>query len=148
MQCSKDAVTRGNYFRLCEWALVPICRKRAASAAASEGRLAAAASNNPFAAGKTDTTLSATADEPDIQAEAAAMAILAAERLAQLLDYNAERLGPRAGLKVGNGLVLRGASAVFPVCGPCRGKSYLVFWHVQEIAGSLMGLLYAAASSN
>lgn len=76
------------------------------------------------------------------------MAILAAERLAQLLDYNAERLGPRAGLKVGNGLVLRGASAVFPVCGPCRGKSYLVFWHVQEIAGSLMGLLYAAASSN
>lgn len=120
MQCSKDTVTREKYFRLYEWALVPICRKRAAGTAASEGRLEAATSNNPFAAGKTDTTLSATADEPDILAEAAAMAILAAERLAQLLDYNAERLGARAGLKVGHGLLLYGASAVFAVCAPCR----------------------------
>ena len=122
MQCSKDAVTREKYFRLHQWALVPFCRKRAAGTAASEGRLEAATSNNPFAAGKTDTTLSATADKPDILAEAAAMAILAAERLAQLLDYNAERLGPRAGLKVGHGLLLYGASAVYAVCGPCRGN--------------------------
>lgn len=118
----KGCSDKREVLRLHQWALVPICRKRAAGTAASEGRLEAATSNNPFAAGKTDTTLSATADEPDILAEAAAMAILAAERLAQLLDYNAERLGPRAGLKVGHGLLLYGASAVFAVCGPCRGN--------------------------
>ena len=74
-------------------------RKKAAAAACSEGRLEAATSNNPF--GKTDAGASATADEPDIQAEAAAMAVLAAERLAALLDFNAQHLGPKAGLKVG-----------------------------------------------
>ena len=74
------------------------CRKKAAAAASSEGRLEAATSHNPF--GKTDASAIATADEPDIQAEATAMAILAAERLAYLLDFNAERSGPKAGLKV------------------------------------------------
>ena len=74
------------------------CRKKAAAAASSEGRLEAATSNNPF--GKTDASATATADEPDIQAEATAMAVLAAERLANLLDFNAERSGPKAGLKV------------------------------------------------
>ena len=73
-------------------------RKKAAAAACAEGRLEAAVSNNPF--GKADAGATATADEPDIQAEAAAMAVLAAERLAALLDFNAQRLGPRAGLKV------------------------------------------------
>ena len=29
------------------------------------------------------------------------MAVLAAERLAALLDFNAQHLGPKAGLKVG-----------------------------------------------
>ena len=34
-----------------------------------------------------------------MQAEAAAMAVLAAERLTAVLDFNAERSGPTAGLK-------------------------------------------------
>lgn len=81
--------------------LLYFCRKRAAASAAAEGRLEAAISNNPFAAGKaSDGGLAATADEADAQAEVAAMAVLAAERLAALLDFNAERLGPIAGLKV------------------------------------------------
>ncbi len=83
-------------------------RRRAARAAATEGRLEAAASNNPFAAGKTDVALSATADEAEAAAEGAAVALLAAERFAALLASNAERLGPHAGLKVcpGNSLCL------------------------------------------
>lgn len=42
----------------------------------------------------------ATADEAEAAAEAAAVALLAAERLAALLDSNFERLGPQLGLKV------------------------------------------------
>ena len=76
------------------------CRWRAARTAASEGRLEAAASNNPFASGKTDVALAATADEAEAAAEAAAVALLATERFASLLASNFERLGPQAGLKV------------------------------------------------
>lgn len=76
-------------------------RRRAARSAAAEGRLEAGPSNNPFAAGlKTDVGLAATADEAEVQAEAAAVAVLAAERFSALLAANAERLGPHAGLKV------------------------------------------------
>lgn len=81
-------------------------RRRAARAAATEGRLEAAASNNPFAAGKIDVAVSATADEAEAAAEAAAVALLAAERFAALLASNAERLGPHAGLKVCQGIPL------------------------------------------
>jgi hypothetical protein len=70
--------------------------------AAAEGRLEASPSNNPFAAAKTDVGLAATVDEAEAQAEAAAVALLAAERFAALLASNAERLGPTAGLKVGS----------------------------------------------
>ncbi len=37
--------------------------------------------------------------------------------------------------------------AEFSAAGQCKGTSDRMFWHVQEIAGSLMGLLQAAASS-
>ncbi len=90
-------------------------------AACAEGRLEAATSNNPF--GKTDASASATADEPDIQAEAAAMAVLAAERLAALLDFNTERLGPKAGLKV---LSISIGISSSPSCTTCTQDALLL----------------------
>ena len=95
---------------------VRCCRKKAAAAACAEGRLEAATSNNPF--GKTDASASATADEPDIQAEAAAMAVLAAERLAALLDFNAQRLGPKAGLKVLSISIVSYCPFLYVTCAP------------------------------
>lgn len=78
------------------------CRKRAARAAAAEGRLAAeggGAGGNPFAAGAAADRAGAEADEADLRAEGAAVAALAAERLAARLAAAFDAGGASPGLK-------------------------------------------------
>lgn len=82
-------------------------RRRAARAAAAEGRLALSASGttsgaNPFAPGAPapPPDLAQPADEPEAAAEAVAAGAAAAERLGARLAAHMDLYGSSAGLKV------------------------------------------------
>ena len=86
----------------------PLLRRRVGRAAAAQGKLGlpeqpAAGSSNPFAPGsasaKSDALLEGHVDEAESNAEAVAVGLLAAERLAAQLARHAEVAGVSAGLK-------------------------------------------------
>jgi len=96
-------------------------RKRAARGAARQGRLApepGGEAGNPFAAGGEPADAgSAEADEAELRAEGAAVAALAAERLAVRLAAAFEAAGATPGLKVRRAGAARGCALPGPAPG-------------------------------
>lgn len=73
--------------------LAPLCRKQALKAAAAAGQMQPVMPE--------DSGVASPIDEAEIRTEAMSVGLVAADRLASLLLYNAE-VGPRPGLKVGS----------------------------------------------